>query len=80
MSLPSIVLTNGDGKAAFIGFYKGYYGGENTNSANLPNGGNTTNQYQVQYAKVGTKEYLLVSVDLSADHSDGNGWSAILER
>jgi PKD repeat protein len=79
-SLPSILLTNGAGKAAFIGFYKGYYGGENTNSANLPNGGNATNVYQVQYAKVGAKEYLLVSVDLSSDHSDGNGWSAILER
>ena len=80
-SLPTITLTNGAGFAAFIGFYKGYYGGENTSGANLPNGGNATNTYAVMgYTNTGTKEYLFVSVDLSPDHSGGSAWSAILER
>lgn len=80
-SRPIITLTNAPGYAAFIGFMKGYYGGENTNGANLPNGGNTTNVYEVMgYANTGTKEYLFVSVDLTADHSGTSAWSVILER
>lgn len=76
-----IELTNGASGAAFIGFYKGYYGGENTNSANPPNGGNTTNRYEVMgYAQGATYEYLFVTVDISADHSSGASWSAILYR
>ena len=78
---PVITLTNGAGFAAFIGFYKGYYGGENTNSANPPNGGLTTNKYEVMgYANTGTKEYLFVTVDITADHTGTAAWSAILER
>jgi PKD repeat protein len=78
---PIIILTNGPDRAAFIGFYKGYYGGENTNNANPPNGGNPTNRYEVMgYAKGATMEYLFVSVDISADMSGGAAWSMILER
>jgi len=78
---PIITLTNGSAdKVAFIGFYKGYYGGEN-NGTNPPNNGFTTNQYEVMgYANTGTKEYLFVSVDLTADHTGGSAWSIILER
>jgi PKD repeat protein len=76
-----IILTNGGDMAAFLGFYKGYYGGENSDGANAPNGGNLTNQYEVMgYANSGTKEYLFVTVDLSADHTGGSSWSTILER
>jgi PKD repeat protein len=78
-----IVLTNGATGAAFLGFYKGYYGGENNASYTTlqPNGGNTTNQYEVMgYANTGTKEYLFVTVDITADHSGTASWSAILER
>ena len=78
---PIITLTNGSAdKVAFLGFYKGYYGGEN-NGTNPPNNGLTTNQYEVMgYANAGAKEYLFVSVDLTADHSGGSAWSIILER
>lgn len=76
-----IILTNGPNRAAFLGFYKGFYGGENTSNANPPNGGNATNQYEVMgYAKGSAKEYLFVSVDITADHSGGAAWSVILER
>jgi PKD repeat protein len=76
-----IVLTNGPDRAAFLGFYKGYYGGENTNSANPPNGGNPTNQYEVMgYAHGTTKEYLFVSVDLDGAGEGTSSWSVILER
>lgn len=78
---PIIILTNGTDRAAFIGFYKGYYGGENTDGANAPNGGSATNRYEVMaYAKGSTMEYLFVSVDLTPDHSGTSAWSAILER
>jgi len=85
---PLITLTNGAGKAAFLGFYKGYNGvasgvagGENTNSANLPNGGSATNTYAITfYANTGTKEYMVVSVDYSAAHDGSMGWSTILVR
>ena len=76
-----IILTNGATGAAFLGFYKGFYGGENTDGANPPNGGNLTNQYEVvAYGKGATKEYLYVSVDISGDHSGGASWSIVLER
>jgi PKD repeat protein len=79
-SRPIITLTNGAGRVAFIGFYKGYYGGEN-NGTNPPNNGLTTNTYEVMgYTNTGTKEYLFVSVDLTPDHSGGSAWSMILER
>ncbi|MCC6726915.1 MAG: PKD domain-containing protein [Saprospiraceae bacterium] len=78
---PIIKLTNGGGKAAFIGFYKGYYGGENTDGANPPNGGNATNQYEVMsYLIVGGQEVMTVSVDLNGDTADGAAWSAVLVR
>ncbi|MEI7661516.1 MAG: PKD domain-containing protein [Bacteroidota bacterium] len=77
---PIITLTNGAGKAAFIGFYKGYYGGEN-NGTNPPNNGNLTNKYEVMgYAHTATKDYLFVTVDISAGHDGSAAWSAILER
>lgn len=77
----NIVLTNGPSQAAFIGFYKGYYGGENNDQATAPNGGNLTNRYEVMgYVDMGDKEYLFVSVDLNGDAEGGASWSAILER
>ncbi|MBW6490355.1 MAG: PKD domain-containing protein [Lentimicrobium sp.] len=76
-----ITLTNGDNKAAFLGFYKGYYGGENSTPTNLPNGGNLTNTYEVMgYANTGTKEYLFVTVDVSSNHDGSASWSTVLER
>ena len=78
---PIIELTNGSGFAAFIGFYKGFYGGENTNNANPPNGGFATNRYEVMsYANLGNKEVLVVSVDLTTDHSGTSAWTMELER
>jgi PKD repeat protein len=78
---PLIALTNSGAFAAFIGFYKGYYGGENNDSTKLPNGGHATNTYEVMgYANTGTKEYLFVSVDITADHSGSAAWSVIMER
>lgn len=83
-SRPIITLTNGAGHAAFIGFYKGYYGGENAAKDGVfpaPNGGNNTNTYEVMgYANTGSKEYLFVTVDISAAHDGSASWSAILER
>jgi PKD repeat protein len=80
-SRATITLTNGAGFAAFLGFYKGFYGGENTDKAKAPNGGFATNKYEVMgYANTGTKEYLFVSVDLTAEHNGGSAWSAILVR
>ncbi|HOW32514.1 MAG TPA: PKD domain-containing protein, partial [Bacteroidales bacterium] len=76
-----IVLTNGATGAAFLGFVKGYYGGENTDSANPPNGGSATNQYEVMgYANDGSIEYLFVTVDISGGHDGSASWSTILER
>jgi PKD repeat protein len=76
-----IDLKNGTTGAAFLGFYKGYYGGENSNSANPPNGGNTANKYYVMgYAKSATKAYLFVTVDISTAHDGSSSWSVILER
>lgn len=91
-----ITLTNGSAdRAAFLGFYKGYngiasgiQGGENSRHGadpnyyyDAPNFGSPTNTYEVMgYANSGTKEYLFVTVDITADHSGGSSWSAILER
>jgi PKD repeat protein len=76
-----IILTNGPNRAAFIGFSKGFFGGENTNNANPPNGGRTTNEYEVMgYARGATMEYLFITVDITPDHSGGAAWSVILER
>jgi hypothetical protein len=76
-----ITLTNGPGYAAFIGFMKGYYGGENTNGANPPNGGNPTNRYEVMaYSQIGDKEILIVTVDISFDYSGSAAWTMELER
>lgn len=76
-----ITLTNGETGAAFIGFYKAYYGGENNADATAPNGGLTTNRYHVLgYANNGEKEFLFLTVDITADHAGTNSWSFILER
>ncbi len=78
---PIIKLTNGTTNGAFIGFYKGYYGGENTNNTNPPNGGNSTNQYEVMgYLNDGTTETLTVSVDLNGADPDGAAWTMVLVR
>ncbi len=78
---PVITLTNGASGAAFIGFYKGYYGGENDNSANPPNGGLSTNRYEVMsYLNDGTTETLTLSVDYSAAHDGSRAWSVVLVR
>ncbi|NOU48113.1 MAG: T9SS type A sorting domain-containing protein [Bacteroidales bacterium] len=76
-----ITLTNGPGFAAFIGFYKGYYGGENSDPFNPPNGGYPTTQYEViAYGTSGDTEILIVSVDISNDHSGSAAWTIELER
>jgi len=76
-----IELTNSATRAAFIGFMKGYYGGENANGANPPNGGNPTNRYEVMgYSNNGTVETLIVSVDISGDHSGGASWTMVMVR
>lgn len=79
---PYIIFNNGAyNTAAFIGFYKGYYGGENIDPSYPPNGGNLTNRYEVLgYADDGINEYLFISVDLNGDYPDGAAWSYILER
>jgi len=78
---PYIVLTNGVSEAAFVGFYKGWYGGENDANSTAPNGGFPTNRYEVLgYADSGTAEYLFLTVDLNGDAADGASWSVILER
>lgn len=81
-SRPIITLTNGPTGAAFIGFYKGYYGGENGNdSSKAPNGGLSTNRYEViSYVKAGGVETLTVSVDYTATHDGSQGWSVVLVR
>jgi len=76
---PLIQVTNGPTGAAFIGFYKGYYGGENGDGANPPNGGITTNQYEVMsYANNGGTKTLTISVDISAAHDGSAAWSVVL--
>lgn len=76
-----ITLTNGPGFAAFIGFMKGYYGGENINGGDPPNGGNPTNRYEViSYGDAGDKEFLIVTVDITSDHSGAAAWTMTLER
>lgn len=78
---PIIKLTNGATGAAFLGFYKGYYGGENTNGANPPNGGSSTIQYEVMgYDDDGTTETMIVSVDISAAHDASASWTIVLTR
>jgi PKD repeat protein len=78
---PVITLTNGPTGAAFVGFYKGYYGGENTDPANAPNGGQTTNRYEViSYVKTATSETLILSVDISAAHDGSAAWTVVLVR
>lgn len=78
---PIITVTNGATGAAFIGFYKGYYGGENSDGANPPNGGLDSNQYEVMsYVDDGTTETLTISVDISGDHSGTAAWTMVLVR
>ncbi|HQW04212.1 MAG TPA: PKD domain-containing protein [Saprospiraceae bacterium] len=78
---PIIHLQNGTSGAAFLGFYKGYYGGENTDGANLPNGGLTATQYEVMsYVNDGTTETMTVSVDYTAAHDGSQGWTVVLVR
>lgn len=80
-SRPIITLTNGASGAAFVGFYKGYYGGENTNNANAPNGGSPTNRYEViSYINSGGVETLVLSVDISAAKDGSAAWSVVLVR
>jgi hypothetical protein len=78
---PIITLTNGPSGAAFVGFYKGYYGGENTDPANPPNGGSSTNRYEViSYIKSGGVETLTLSVDISAAKDGSAAWTMVLTR
>ena len=78
---PIITVTNGATGAAFIGFYKGYYGGENTDGTKAPNGGNTSNRYEVMsYVKDANGETLTISVDISAAHDGSAAWSVVLVR
>lgn len=78
---PIITLTNGAAGAAFLGFYKGFYGGENGSATNPPNGGNTTNRYEVMsYVNAGGLETLTVSVDISDVHDGSRAWTVVLVR
>ncbi len=78
---PIVTVTNGATGAAFVGFYKGYYGGENSNGANAPNGGLTSNQYEVMsYVNDGTSETLVISVDISTGHDGSAAWTMVLVR
>lgn len=78
---PIITLTNGASGAAFIGFYKGFYGGENSTGTNAPNGGSTTNRYEVMsYVNAGGVETLTVSVDISGAHDGSSAWTVVLTR
>ncbi|MFM8448741.1 MAG: PKD domain-containing protein [Haliscomenobacter sp.] len=78
---PIITVKNGASGAAFIGFYKGFYGGENTNSANPPNGGASTNRYEViSYLKAAGKETLTISVDISGGKDGSAAWNMVLVR
>ncbi len=78
---PIITLTNGATGAAFIGFYKGYYGGENTDGTKAPNGGSPTNRYEVMsYVNAGGVETLTISVDYTAAHDASQGWTVVLVR
>jgi PKD repeat protein len=78
---PIITLTNGATGAAFLGFYKGYYGGENNVFGNPPNGGNTTNRYEIMsYVKANGVETLTVSVDISDAKDGSKAWSVVLVR
>lgn len=78
---PIITVTNGASGAAFVGFYKGYYGGENSNGANPPNGGSTTNRYEVMsYVNAGGVETLTISVDISANKDGSAAWTMVLVR
>ena len=76
---PIITVKNGGNKAAFIGFYKGYYGGENTDGTKAPNGGSDTNRYEVMsYINSGGTEILVVSVDISDLKNGTKAWTMVL--
>lgn len=76
-----LVLTNGASGAAFVGFYKGYYGGENSDKTKAPNGGSATNTYEIMnYFKSGNTETLILSVDISADKNGSAAWTVVLTR
>ncbi len=78
---PIITVTNGASGAAFIGFYKGFYGGENSTSTNAPNGGATSNQYEVMsYINANGVETLTISVDVSGAHDGSAAWTMVLTR
>lgn len=78
---PILTVTNGPTGAAFVGFYKGYYGGENTDSSKAPNGGAASNRYEVMsYVKAGGVETLTISVDISADKNGSAAWTMVLVR
>lgn len=81
---PIIRLTNGGSQVAFIGFYKGYYGGENAPVGGVnpaPNGGNATTQYEVMsYLIQGGKEVMTVSVDISQAHDGSAAWTMVMTR
>lgn len=78
---PILTVTNGAAGAAFVGFYKGFYGGENTDPTKAPNGGASSNRYEVMsYVKAGGKEVLTISVDISADKNGSAAWTIVLTR
>lgn len=78
---PIITVKNGAKGAAFIGFYKGYYGGENTDATKAPNGGASTNRYEViSYLNAGGKETLTLSVDISGGKDGSAAWNVVLVR
>ena len=78
----SITVTAGAADAkAFIGFYKAYNGGENSDQTKAANGGATSVTYEVLgYAKNSTTEYLFLSVDVSGTQDGSSAWSYVLVR
>jgi len=76
-----LTVKNGSFGAAFVGFYKGYYGGENKLNSDAPNGGASENRYEVMsYYNSGGVETLTLSVDVSTAKDGSSAWTMVLVR
>ncbi len=81
----TITVTNGgaNNAVAFLGFYKPYNGGENSDKTKAANGGKTSSKYEVMaYVKntATNKEYLFVSIDYTVAQAGAQAWSVVLVR
>lgn len=80
-----ITVTNGgaNNAIAFLGFYKPYNGGENSDKTKAANGGKTSTTYEVMaYVKNTStnKEYLFITIDYTASQDGSQAWSVVLVR